>query len=304
MASENNKEDCDEVEQGVKDEEEELPAVLTMHDLVEPDEDGDTEEVPGLRVEELASSKQDKEVRRETDQLSENMDIDSFEEKVIENIIVSPSKTTSNSHENQTELTSNDLSTKESKSKLENKRTELPEEWRTHKSTFLQLDDELVMMKAMAALRRADRISPPYKTKSHASLYSTSNLNITSSLKTTNLSIMNTSTLPWQPVGMSTPLPRQSGRVRVYGSSYDCDYCNSSIDKSELLTMPFRQTANRSPVFFSGNLESGLGRSNYASNDSLYSFRQSTKKLSPVMEDILRRKEVLKNSLEEGLLLL
>ena len=321
MVTDNDKEEG--IEPEIKDEDDDdLPEVLTMDELGESgdadDESGVDESVdsdasehsPGLQIEELSSKQipHNPVIKAET---NTEMDIIAsvgdetrktcLEEVAIKNVISHQNEITKKENpkrEKLTELKTNSFLTEGSNLKFEIKKLDLADKCHAYQSSFLQQDDDLIMMRAVSALRRADRISPTYRTKNYSSLYS-SNLNFTSSLKTTNLSIMNTSTLPWQPVGMSTPLQTKPRRLRVYGSSYDCDFCGSAFDKSNFVSVPFRGAA-RSPLLTSSDLESGLGRSCYTSGESSSFIGPSRKKLSPVMEDIIRRKEILKGGLQEG----
>lgn len=117
-----------------------------------------------------------------------------------------------------------------------------------------ELDEDLVMVKAAAAIRRDNRLNKDeyYTSDNYYELPSSSDF---------SMSNMNMSELPWQPVNMSTPVTGPT-RARAYGSSIDND-CYST-----------------------GWCDSGV--------------YYGTKRLSPVMEDVIRRQGILKATMREG----
>jgi hypothetical protein len=142
------------------------------------------------------------------------------------------------------------------------------------------LDDDMVMIKAAVALRRANRFTELNKNETEYGFPSKSDNH--------SISGMNISELPWQPVGMSTPFTIPPMRPRAFGSS--CDNEHDQYDSKD----PFGNSN-----IFSRNDKSDVFRtSNY--DNSVYQSRNGTKKLSPVMEDVLRRRDILKASLKEG----
>ena len=136
-----------------------------------------------------------------------------------------------------------------------------------------EIDEDLIIKRARAALKRADKVSPP---KSRVLLYSSQHN--AASFRSTNVS-MNLSSMPWQPVGMSTPLVRAVAGVTV--GEPDSNF----VEMSEL------SFGDGGAVVVQVG-ESGVG--------SGMAVARTVKQLSPVMEDILRRKEILKASIEEG----
>ncbi|XP_031573143.1 protein aurora borealis-like [Actinia tenebrosa] len=136
------------------------------------------------------------------------------------------------------------------------------------------LDDDMVMIKASAALRRANRVTQSVQNETENGVYS----------KSYNYSIsnMNVSEFPWQqPVGMSTPLTVPSMRPRGLGSSFDNDYNRF-------------ETRNQ----FGGMRNDVFSQTSYHENRA-YQSENSAKRLTPVVEDVIRRKEILKSCLRE-----
>lgn len=143
------------------------------------------------------------------------------------------------------------------------------------KSSHLnELDEDVIMMRAKAALRRANRFSPTQGVCSHS--YDPHSLTLS------DLSLNASSA--WEPVRMSTPLaPHFSNPGNYRGHrDHDSPYGYKSFSRSH-------RHGDIAGVTYSE--ESGLGRSggNMASN---YSHGVSGKRLSPAVEDIIRRRNL------------
>ena len=144
-----------------------------------------------------------------------------------------------------------------------------------HRSIHLnELDEDVIIMRAKVALRRANRLSP---TKDATSFSFDPH-----SLTLSDLSL-NGSTA-WDPVRMSTPLVTQSGassRYRSYARGNDSRHSYKSIGRSRWY--------DGTGVTYSD--ESGLGRS--GGEMPLYNFHGfSGRRLSPAVEDIIRRRKL------------
>ena len=143
-----------------------------------------------------------------------------------------------------------------------------------HKPSHLSdLDEDVIMMRAKAALRRANRFSPTQGVSSYS--YDPHSLTLS------DLSLNASSA--WEPVRMSTPLAPHPSTSRNYRSHRDHDslYGYKSISRSH--------RHHSAGVTYSE--ESGLGRSG-VNMTSHYSHGVSGKRLSPAMEDIIRRREL------------
>ena len=142
-----------------------------------------------------------------------------------------------------------------------------------HKSSHLnELDEDVIMMRAKAALRRANRFSPTqgvssYSYDPHSLTLSDLSLNVSSA---------------WEPVRMSTPLAPHLSNPGNYRSHRDHDsrYGYKSISRSH--------RHDGAGVTYSE--ESGLGRSG-GDMASHYSHGFSGRRLSPAVEDIIRRRK-------------
>lgn len=142
-----------------------------------------------------------------------------------------------------------------------------------HKSSHLnELDEDVIMMRAKAALRRANRFSPTqgvssYSYDPHSLTLSDLSLNVSSA---------------WEPVRMSTPLAPHLSTPGNYRSRRDHDspYGYKSTSKSH--------RHDSAGVTYSE--ESGFGRSG-GDMASHYSNGVSGKRLSPAVEDIIRRRK-------------
>ena len=144
---------------------------------------------------------------------------------------------------------------------------------RFHKSNHLnELDEDVIMMRAKAALRRANRFSPTQGVSSYS--YDPHSLTLS------DLSLNTSST--WEPVRMSTPLAPHLSNPGNYRSHRDRDspYGYKSISRAH-------RHSDSAGVTYSE--ESGLGRSggNMASH---YSHGISGKRLSPAVEDMIQRR--------------
>ena len=144
-----------------------------------------------------------------------------------------------------------------------------------HKSSHLnELDEDVIMMRAKAALRRANRFSPTQGVSSYS--YDPQSLTLS------DLSLNGSST--WEPVRMSTPLAPHLSNPGNYRSHRDRDspYGYKSISRSHRHSDSAGMTYSE---------ESGLGRSsgNMAPH---YSHGVSGKRLSPAVEDIIRRRNL------------
>lgn len=143
-----------------------------------------------------------------------------------------------------------------------------------HKFSHLNdLDEEVIMMRAKAALRRANRFSPTQGVSSHS--YDPHSLTLS------DLSLNASSA--WEPVRMSTPLAPHPSTSSNYRNHRDHDslYGYKSISRSH--------RHDRAGVTFSE--ESGLGRSG-GDMPSHYLHRLSGRRLSPTVEDIIQRRKV------------
>jgi len=142
-----------------------------------------------------------------------------------------------------------------------------------HKSSHLnELDEDVVMMRAKAALRRANRLSPTQGVSSYS--YDPHSLTLS------DLSLNVSST--WEPVRMSTPLAPHLSTPGNYRSHRDHDspYGYKSTSRSH--------RHDSAGVTYSE--ESGFGRSG-GDMASHYSHGVSGKRLSPAVEDIIRRRK-------------
>lgn len=137
-----------------------------------------------------------------------------------------------------------------------------------------ELDEDVIMMRAKAALRRANRFSPTQVISSYS--YDPHSLTLS------DLSL-NTSSA-WEPVRMSTPLAPHLSNPGNYRSHRDRDspYGYKSISRSH-------RHGDSAGVTYSE--ESGLGRSG-GNMTSHYSHGVSGKRLSPAVEDIIRRRNL------------
>ena len=143
------------------------------------------------------------------------------------------------------------------------------------KSSHLnELDEDVIMMRAKAALRRANRFSPTQGVSSYS--YDPHSLTLS------DLSLNGSST--WEPVRMSTPLAPHLSNPGNYRSHRDRDspYGYKSIGRSH-------RHSDIAGMTYSD--ESGLGRSgrNMAPH---YSHGVSGKRLSPAVEDIMQRRNL------------
>ena len=140
-----------------------------------------------------------------------------------------------------------------------------------------ELDEDVILMRAKAALRRADRYSPP---KGRSTQYADPH-----SLTLSDLSLNVSST--WEPVRMSTPLVPQayaSSNYRSY-AGHGSYHGYKSISRSHR-----HDTAD---VTYSE--ESGLGRSGAALTSHHYHHHHhgvSGRRLSPAVEDIIQRRKL------------
>ena len=138
------------------------------------------------------------------------------------------------------------------------------------------LDEDIILMRAKAALRRADRYSPPkgrytHSVDPHSLTLSDLSLNVSSG---------------WEPVRMSTPLVPQAHASNNYRNYVDHDSYHGykAISRS--------RRHNIADVTYGE--ESGLGRSGAAltSHHHHYHHGVSGKRLSPAVEDIIRRRKL------------
>jgi len=135
-----------------------------------------------------------------------------------------------------------------------------------------ELDEDVIMMRAKAALRRANRFSPTqgvsgYSHDPHSLTLSDLSLNVSSA---------------WEPVQMSTPLVPHPSTLGDYRSHRDHDspYGYKSIGRSH--------RHDGSGMTYSE--ESGFARSG-RDMASHYSCGVAGKRLSPAVEDIIRRRK-------------
>lgn len=143
-----------------------------------------------------------------------------------------------------------------------------------HRSNHLnELDEDVIMMRAKAALRRANRFSPTQGVSSYS--------HDPHSLTLSDLSLNASSA--WEPVRMSTPLVPQRSASNSYRSHRDHDslYGYKSISRSH--------RHDSAGVTYSE--ESGLGRSG-GDMASHYFHGVSGKRLSPSVEDIIQRRKL------------
>ena len=146
--------------------------------------------------------------------------------------------------------------------------------WYSH---FNELDEDVILMRARAALRRANRFSPP-KGKSTYSFNP-------DSLSMSDLSLNMTSS--WEPVRMSTPLVPRAATSTNYRSHVDHDsrYGYKSTSRSHRHDV--------ADVVYAE--ESGLGRSGGEMSSSHHHHGVSGRRLSPAVEDIIRRRKLQEN---------
>lgn len=150
-----------------------------------------------------------------------------------------------------------------------------------HRSSHLnELDDDVIMMKAKAALRRANRFSP---TKGASSCSSDPH-----SLTLSDLSL--SVSTAWEPVRMSTPLvpqPCVSSNYRSHIRDHDSHYGYRSVSRSHKF--------DSAGVTYGE--ESGLGRSG-GEMSSHHFHGVSGKRLSPAVEDIIRTRRKMQGGFE------
>lgn len=136
-------------------------------------------------------------------------------------------------------------------------------------SHLSELDEDVILMRAKAALRRANQFSPPKDISSypHRLALSDLSLNVSSA---------------WEPVRMSTPVVPQASASLNYRShaDYDSRYSYKSISRSHGHDIA-------DGVY---NEESGLGRSSGERTSRHHGV--SGRRLSPAVEDIIRRRKL------------
>lgn len=144
-----------------------------------------------------------------------------------------------------------------------------------HKFSHLinDLDEEVIMMRAKAALRRANRFSPTQGVSSYS--YDPHSLTLS------DLSLNASSA--WEPVRMSTPLAPHPSTFSNYRNHRDHDslYGYKSVSRSH----------RHDSAGATYSEESGLGRSG-GDIPSHYLHRLSGRRLSPAVEDIIQRRKV------------
>lgn len=235
------------------DDDDEKPAMITMEDLAPDDDDDNNDLPPSVTMDDLSVpsnndptppdlTAEDLSIPAQRENQSDDQKNETQPEMMETSMIANPPSLY------QRDLTLSDLS-------YVNK----PDSFHTQKH-YNELDEDLVIMKAAAAIRRANRFKSNNDFNSDKPLASTkSDISMMS---------MNVSEIPWQPVIMSTPVPT---RDRAYGSSFDHELDN-------------RDWIGRSKEF------DGTGSCCH----------DSSKRLSPVMEDVIRRQGILKATLREG----
>ena len=133
-----------------------------------------------------------------------------------------------------------------------------------------ELDEDIILMRAKAALRRANRFSSPKGTKSYSS-----------DLHSLSLSDLSLNALSaWEPVRMSTPLVSQTSTSTDYRgySNHDSHYGYKSTSRSHRHDFMYCE-------------ESGLGRS----SEEMTSHNHhgvSGRRLSPAVEEIIQRRKL------------
>ena len=141
-------------------------------------------------------------------------------------------------------------------------------------SHLCEIDEDIILMRAKAALRRANKYSPPGDSGISFGPHSLAELNL------------NSSSQHWEPVGMSTPLLpllSASGRsVRPVGHSSHYGYKSGNSSK------PWPGRYDSAALNF--DEESGLGRSGGGEPVSDYPHNISWRKPSLLMEDLMKRR--------------
>lgn len=275
-----NNDNDDDSASGNDSDDSEKPAKITMEDLASEssvcdDQEGQQEQKPpGVSMEDLQSP-DDISMIKET---SNDDDNDEAMETSMTNILSSTKIPDGNRQNDQVYL--NDEEQRVASGNDERLLEDRPKVkdmfyGRGYQGSDEELDDNMVMIKASAALRRANRCTQSIQNETETGYYSKS--------YNSSLSNMNVSELPWQqPVGMSTPLTAPSMRPRAFGSSLEYD---------------FNRFETRHQ--FGGMRNDVFSQTSYHDN-SVYQSQNSTKRLTPVIEDVIRRKEILKSCLREG----
>ncbi|EDO37842.1 predicted protein [Nematostella vectensis] len=263
--------------------EDEIPAKVTMEDLtVDVEEDDDGEKKPALvTMEDLA--------------MDDTSQIDNSRQEDIEDMETSSIQQSVNLPQEEGVLNGGKKAEKEQQLKIgKNEAISLFKPPSTYiagshitafatqnhgnaKHKTFEADDEVLIVRANAALRRANRFSP---LSSLDSDYATFNADINKLKTQSGLD----NDISWRPVSMSTPLCPPVRRPRVFGSStLECDYCpEGSTDR----LMSFKRLAELPHTNELGYTPS--------TTDHHGNRRQ------PAIEDIIRRNELLKEGLREA----